>query len=67
VHVNSNEPSSSLDNFTALIKNLELQLASTNDRNKRLENELAALRQNYKDKAITDNARDNKDIKINIL
>jgi hypothetical protein len=41
---------------------LELQLASTNDRNKRLENELAALRQNYKDKATTDNARDNKDI-----
>jgi DNA gyrase/topoisomerase IV subunit A len=61
-YVNSNEPSSSLDNFTALIKYLELQLAPTNDRNKRLENELAALRQNYKDKATTDNARDNKDI-----
>jgi hypothetical protein len=41
---------------------LELQLPSTNDRNKWLENELAALRQNYKDKATTDNARDNKDI-----
>ena len=64
-YVNSNEPSSSLDNFTALIKNLELQLASTNDRNKWLENKLAALRKNYKDKATTDNARDNKDNKDN--
>ena len=31
-YVNSNGPNSSLVNFTALIKNLELQLASTNDR-----------------------------------
>jgi hypothetical protein len=45
-----------------LIKNLELQLASTNDRNKRLEDELEALRQNWKDKATTDNERGNKGI-----
>ena len=61
-YINSNEPNSSLVNFAALIKNLELQLASTNDRNKRLEDELEALRQNYKDKATTDNAHENKGI-----
>jgi hypothetical protein len=39
-----------------------MQIASTNERNKRLEDEIIALRQSYKDKATMDNARDNKNI-----
>ena len=57
-YVNTNKPSSPVNDSTVLIKNLESQLVSLNDRNKRLEEEILTMRKYYLDKITKDNAND---------
>ena len=63
-YVNTNKPSSPVNNSTVLIKNLESQLASLDDRNKRLEEEILTVRKYYLDKITKYNANDTKGTQV---
>ena len=63
-YVNTNKPSSPVNDSTVLIKNLKSQLVSLNDRNKRLEEEILTMRKYYLDKITKDNANDTKGIEV---
>ena len=64
-YVNSNKPSSPVNDFAVLIENLELQLVSLNDRNKRLEEEILAMKKYHLDHITKDNANNTKGIQLN--